>query len=174
MLKPSKAATLLTVSLISLLSVGPLAGAQDEKSIAGRMEMETHDDYFKVRVFLTNETDHEITVETGHGHRGRSVTPHFSYGYMDLQATQWLGPGRRANQPDPLTLKAGVEILYDTYIIPTPRRAPWAEEDRFFEGYIHFGGLDKENLDKHTGAHYSVRLGSHKLPSPPPKPANSP
>ncbi len=167
MVKLSKAATLLTVSLISLLSIGPLACAQDEKSIAGRMELETHDDYFRVRVFLTNKTDHDITITTGRGGQRRSVTPFFSYNYQSLQASKWVGPGRRSNRPDPLILKPGVEILYDTYIIPPIWRSPYSDEEKTFEGFLHFQGLDKQNLDKPTYADYSIRFSSPKLPPPP-------
>lgn len=165
-----KATTLLIASLLTFLNFEASA-QQDNKSIQGRMELETHDDYFKVRVFLTNKTDHDITIETGRGRQRRSVVPHFSYGTIFLQPSNWMNHPSRAMLPDPLTLKPGVEILYDTHIIPPPPRSSYSEQEKPFEGSIYFGGLDAKNLDKHTGAHYSVRLGSHKLPPLPPKPA---
>jgi hypothetical protein len=134
------------------------------------MELETHEEYFKVRVFLTNKTDHDITISTGRGGQKRSVTPFFSYNYQSLQAAKWVGPGRRSNRPDPLTLKPGVEVLYDTYIIPPIWRSPYADEEKTLEGFIHFQGLDKQGHDKPAYTDYSIRFGFHKLP-PPPKPA---
>ncbi|MCX6899501.1 MAG: hypothetical protein NT105_12460 [Verrucomicrobia bacterium] len=171
MRKSCKTIVVLGFSLLVLLSAGTVAFAQDEKSIQGRMELETHDDYFKARVFLTNKTDHDITIATGRGGQRRSVTPFFSYNYQSLQASKWVGPGRRSNRPDPLTLKPGVEILYDTYIIPPIWRSLYPDEGKSFEGFIHFQGLDKQDPDKPAYADYSVRFGFHKLPSPPPKPA---
>ena len=161
----SKATTLLMASLLTFLNVEASA-QQDEKSIQGRMELDAHEDYLKVRVFLTNKSDHDITIETGRGRQGRTVVPHFSYGYIFLQPSNWMHPGSRSMRPDPLTLKPGVEILYDTYIIPPPWQTPYPEKEKLFEGSIYFGGLDK----KHD-SHYTVRLGSQKLPPPPSKPA---
>lgn len=163
----SKAASLLIASLLLLLGAAVSAIAYDETSIVGRMELETHDDYFKVRVFLTNKTGHDITISTGRGGQKRSVTPFFSYNYQSLQAAKWVGPGRRSNRPDPLILKPGVEILYDTYIIPPIWRSPYADEEKSFEGFIHFQGLDKQDSNKPAYADYSVRFGFHKLPPPP-------
>lgn len=163
--------SLLIVCLLILTIAGPLARADDDTSIVGRMELETHEEYFKVRVFLTNKTDHDITVEIGRGREGRSVTPCFSYNYQSLHPSNWLSPASRSMRPDPLTLKPGVEILYDTYIIPPRWRSPYANEEKFFEGFIQFHGLNKENLDRHTNTLYPVRLGTQKLPPPPPQPA---
>jgi hypothetical protein len=129
------------------------------------MELEVHEDHFKVRVYLTNKTDKDITIEIGRGRQPRSVFPYFSYGTLHLQPANWLGGASRAMRPDPLTLKPGVEILYDTYIIPSPRRLPYPEQEKPFEGSIYFRGLD----EKHD-CEYIVRLGSQKLPPPAPKP----
>jgi len=159
----SKATILLIASLLTFLNVEASA-QQDDKSIQGRMEMEAHEEYLKVRVFLTNTTDHDITIETGRGRQRRSVVPFFSCGSFFLQPSNWMTHPSRAMRLDPLTLKPGVEILYDTYTIPPPWRPPYPEREKLFEGSIYFGGLDKNN-----NAHYTVRLGSQKLAPPAPK-----
>ena len=164
---------LLATSLVVILGSPVPACAQDEKSIAGRIDLETHEEYFKVRLFLTNQTDHDITIETGRGGVQRERFPYFSCASAVIQAQNWKGHPRRSMRPMPLTLKPGLEILYDTYIIPPYWHPPDPDKETFLGGYIHFPELDNQDSKKSTGTTYVVRLGSQKLPPPPTNPAGT-
>ena len=139
------------LALWSLLFLGASASAElDSKSVLGRLEIENHDVYLKVSVFLTNTTDKEITIVTGAGGAPRDIVPIFFSDSKQLKAASWKSPPRQDMKPDPLTLQPAKEILYDTYIIP---RSTGDE----IEGVIYFRALGNRDLD------YLARLGSQKI-----------
>lgn len=160
-----KTLLLLAASLLAFQSADALALKQDPESIQGRMEVEAHEEYLKVRVYLTNTTDKEIAIETGIFRAPNSVFPSFSCGQYYPQAANWKGPGSRSMRRTGPTLKPGVEILYDTYIIPPPWKSPYPEQVKPLEGRISF-----RDLDEKQDCQYVVSLGSQNLSLPAPKP----
>lgn len=107
--------------LLSLFLVAQSSALeQDRKSIAGRLNIEVHDEYVKVSVFLTNKSDKDIAIVTGAGGASRGMVPGFSSGGETLVASRWQPPSPRKYSEKSLTLKPDEETLYDVYIIPRP------------------------------------------------------
>lgn len=94
-----------------------------------RIEVETHEQCFTVRLYVHNAGTAEQSLEHGRGGGGLSVVPRFHFGMLTIEPPKYLRPPRQSMRPDVTVVGAGKEVLYGTWTMGYPPVAPGSTDD---------------------------------------------
>jgi hypothetical protein len=114
--------TIIAAGLLAGVLLAQEAGPATTRpaALTGRIEVESHDEYFTVRFYLRNEGAATQRIEFGRGSAGLENVPAFKVGYVSVTPPIYRLPPRRSMRPVVLEIPPGEEMLYGVFTMGWP------------------------------------------------------